>query len=833
MREFTESELAMISKLNLASSRTLDLDEVLEIATKYMAKYMNAQICTIRLVEGNYLSVGVATGYKDEFSRQHKIKIDQRLERIVYDREPLIIPNLDIDAGIPASRSRRMRGERLSLSPQEEMKAYLGLPLVAHGIGIGILSVYKDNVYNWASEEIDFALALSSQAAIAIHHACLYREVKEKAERLKVTQNITKSLNSASSRDEVFRTIATQANNIVENDRISLALFDPKFRVFDLRVVVVRRGITTLTEGVKIPASDTDMETVLNSRQSRVWDNLSECTKPIFARLFLEGIRSYVSVPIVADRDCMGTLNVGSREIANFTSNHVEILQDMADHIAIAIKKAQLYEKIKESEEYVSKIIQTTPNAILATDVEGKLTEFNKAAEKIFGYTRVEVLSTPILNLFPESEKENVHQILDRLLMGEIQRDVETNVINKPGHLIPISASFSAIRNGKGKVIGTVGIVTDLSEQKRLQESAIYNEKLKTLGELSAGICHDMNNQLFSIIAPARMLLEQITDEKHRQALQLIKRASSDCAEMIRKVQAFSKESDDIPFYRVDMSEVVTEALNLTRSKWESEAYAEGVKLDVTVDMKPVPPISGNDTELRSVISNLILNAIDAMPEGGHLNIRLENDDEQVEVFVEDTGVGMTDEVRNRIFDPFFTTKGKAGTGLGLSEALKIVNRHNSRIKVDSQVGVGSRFRVSLPIDWNAKKAEEEEVKQAPPTSILVVDDDEDVCDQLVNWLREAGHKVTKCIKAHQAIEAFQQKQHRIVFTDLSMPEVSGWEMAKEVKRISPNSKVVLVTGWGERVDQHKVHEAKIDFVISKPPRDYQVLNAVAKLTQG
>jgi len=114
-----------------------------------------------------------------------------------------------------------------------------------------------------------------------------------------------------------------------------------------------------------------------------------------------------------------------------------------------------------------------------------------------------------------------------------------------------------------------------------------------------------------------------------------------------------------------------------------------------------------------------------------------------------------------------------------------------------------------------------------------VVDDDEDVCDQLVNWLREAGHTVAKFTKAHQAIEAFQKEPHRLVFTDLSMPEVSGWEMAKEVKRISPNSKVVLVTGWGERVDQHKVNESKIDFVISKPPHDYQVLNAVAKLTQG
>jgi len=701
MREFTESELAMISKLNLAISRTLDLDEVLKIATEYMAKYMNAQMCTIRLVEENYLSVGVAIGHEDEFSRQHKIKIDQRLERIIYAREPLIIPNLDINAGIPASRRRRMR--------REEMKAYLGLPLVAHDIGIGILNVYKDNVYNWASEEIDFAMALSSQAAIAIHHARLYREVKEKAERLKVTQNITKSLNSASSLDEVFRAIATQASRIVENDRISLALFDPKFRVFDLRVVAVRRGITALTEGTKIPATDTDMETILASRQPRVWDNLSECTKPIFAKLFLEGIRSYVSVPIIADGDCMGTLNVGSREIANFTRNHLEILQDMADHIAIAIKKTQLYEKIKESEEYVSKIIQTTPNAILATDVEGKLTEFNKAAEKIFGYTRAEVLSTPILNLFTESERENIHQILNRLLMGETQKDVETNAINKLGHFIPVSSSFSAIRDGRGKVIGTVGIATDLSEQKHLQERAIYSEKLKTLGELSAGMCHDMNNQLFSIIAPARMLLEQITDEKHRQALQLIERAASDYAEMIRKVQTFSKASDDVPFYRVDMSEIVTEALNFTRSKWESEAYAEGVKLDVTVDMKPVPPVNGNDTELRAVISNLILNAVDAMPEGGHLNIRLENDDEQVEVFVEDTGVGMTDEVISQIFDPFFTTKGKAGTGLGLSEAFKILDRHNGEITVDSRVGVGSRLRVSLPIDWNAKKAEEEE----------------------------------------------------------------------------------------------------------------------------
>ena len=826
MKEFTESELAMISKLNLAISRTLDLDEVLDITVQYTAKYINAQVCTVRLVKENYLSIGASVGHKDEFSRQHKIKIDQRLERIIRDRQPLVIPNLDIDVELPSSRLRRMRWEG--------MKAYLGLPLVAHGTGIGILSIYKDNVYNWSSEELDFALELANQAAIAIDHARLYREVGEKAEWLKVTQNIVKTLNSASSLDEVFHAIATQASRIVENDRISLALFDPKYRVFDLQVVAVRRGITNLTEGVQIPATDTDMEEVLISRQPRIWDNLSECTKPIFARLFLEGIRSYVSVPITADGDCMGTLNVGSVQVANFTRNHVEILQDMADHIAIAIKKAQLYERIKESEEYVLKIIQTTPNPILATDIEGKLTEFNKAAEKIFGYTRDEVLSLPtIFELFPESEKGNIQQILDRLLRGEVQKDVETSFISKPGHPIPVVASFSAIRDGKGKVIGTVGILTDLSEQRQLQERIIYSEKLKTLGELSAGICHDMNNQLFSIIVPAQTLLGQITDEEHRQALQLIERAASDCAEMIKKVQAFSRKSADVPFYRVDMSEIVTEALNFTRSKWESEAYAAGIELNVTVEMKSVPPVSGNEAELRAVIANLILNAIEAMPEGGNLNIRLEHDSEQVEVFVEDTGAGMPEEVQKQLFNPFFTTKGKAGTGLGLSEAYKIVERHSGEITFESQVGEGSRFRVSLPLDWNAQEPEKEEVRQTSPTHILVVDDNEYVCDQLVNWLREAGHTVTKCITASNAIKEFQEEKHRIVFTNLSMPEMSGWDMAKEVKHISPNSKVVLVTGWGERVDQHKVHEAKIDFVISKPPHDYQVLNAVAKMMEG
>jgi len=786
---------------------------------------MDAQVCTVRLVEENYLSIGASIGYEDEFSRRHKIKIDQRLESIIHDQKPLAITNLDIDEELPTSRRRGMRWEG--------MQAYLGLPLVAHGTGIGILSIYKDNLYNWSSGEIDFAMELANQAAIAIDHARLYKEVGEKAEWLKVTQNIVKTLNSASSLDEVFRAIATQASRIVENDRISLALFDPKYQVFDLRVVAVRKGITNLAEGTQIPANDTDIERVLISREPHTWDNLSECTKPTFAKLFLEGIRSYVSVPITADGDCMGALNVGSVQVANYTRNHVEILQDMADHIAIAIKKAQLYEKIKESEEYVSKIIQTTPNAIVATDVECQLTEFNKAAEEIFGYTRDEVLETPIYELFPEGEKDNIRQILDRILRGETQKDVETSFISKPGHLIPVFSSFSAIRDSKGKVIGTVGIITDLSEQKRLQERVIYNEKLKTLGELSAGICHDINNQLFSIIVPAKTLLDQTTDENYRQALQLIERAASSCAEMVRKVQAFSKKSDQIPFYKVDMSEVVREALNFTRSKWESEAYAEGINLDVTVDMKSVPPVNGNDTELRSVISNLIFNGIEAMPEGGHLNIRLEDDGEQVEVFVEDTGVGMTDEVKSQIFNPFFTTKGKAGTGLGLSETFKILDRHNGEITFESQVGVGSKFQVSLPINRDAKEPKKEETKQSSPTSILVVDDNEYACDQLVNWLREAGHTVTKYVTASQAIEAFQKEKHKIVFTNLSMPEMSGWEMAKEVKRISPNSKVVLVTGWGERVDQHKVHKAKIDSVISKPPHDYQVLNAVAKLMDG
>jgi signal transduction histidine kinase len=366
------------------------------------------------------------------------------------------------------------------------------------------------------------------------------------------------------------------------------------------------------------------------------------------------------------------------------------------------------------------------------------------------------------------------------------------------------------------------------------QDGLMRAEKLRALGEMASGVAHDFNNLLAAISGRTQLLLGRITDPVQMRWLLAIKRAADDGAQTVRRLQEFTRIRRDHPFVAVDLNEVICGALEVTETRWRNEAQSRGIAIDVETNLAPLPPIFGDPVELREVLTNLILNAVDAMPEGGRLCLTSCADDTEVEARIDDTGVGMTEEVRAKLFDPFFTTKGPKGTGLGLSITFGIVSRHGGRVVVESELGRGSSFRLRFPKRAAMEDADVAAPEPAPtslrPLRCLIVDDEEEVADTLAELLEAKGHQPAVVTKSTDAVRRVTAERFDIVFSDLAMPDMSGWQLARAVKTACPGLPVVLITGFGVEVSSQQVRANDVDGVLAKPVDIDKLLALAARL---
>ena len=355
-------------------------------------------------------------------------------------------------------------------------------------------------------------------------------------------------------------------------------------------------------------------------------------------------------------------------------------------------------------------------------------------------------------------------------------------------------------------------------ELRAAQTQLVQSAKLNALGEMAGGVAHDFNNILAAILGRTQLLLQTFPDEELRRQLAVIEQAALDGAQTVRRVQEFTRVRQDERFETIDINQVLLDVLELTRPVWEAGTKRRGVTIDVHLELSASHSAAGNASELREVFTNLLLNAVDALPSGGELWVTTENGHDVVRVMVRDSGVGMDADTRAKIFDPFFTTKDLKGTGLGLSVAYGIVARHRGTIRVDSEPGIGTLFTLEFPVG---------QVEPAPPAEdpgsplpnlrVLVVDDEAAVLEVLGDMLGIMGMQVTRALGGPAGVAELERESFDVVFTDLGMPEVNGWDLALTAKSRRPETAVVLVTGWGFQLEEDAATSRGVDQVMAKP----------------
>lgn len=358
----------------------------------------------------------------------------------------------------------------------------------------------------------------------------------------------------------------------------------------------------------------------------------------------------------------------------------------------------------------------------------------------------------------------------------------------------------------------------NVSKIREMENKFAQAKKLAAIGQVSSGVAHDFNNVLTGVLGRIQILKKQVTDSELLKHLEVMEKAARDGAQTVRRIQDFTRAKREVTFAPVDLKHRIEEVIELTRPKYQQDPPKKGTIIEIVLDLEDGLYIMGNPSDLDNAFTNVIFNAVDAMPEGGVLSIRTRAEGHRAVVKFKDTGIGMTEEIKEKIFDPFFTTKDTKGTGLGMSEVYGVVKRHEGRIGVESEIGRGTQVTLSFPVaEEKPEEAVPEEIREFTSSRILVIDDEEYVLDVIKDVLTDSGHHVTGFTSAQDGITHFRERHQDIVITDLRMPQMSGQEVARRIKRIDEKTPVILLSGWAVNLEEEKDLEKVVDFAITKP----------------
>ena len=362
-------------------------------------------------------------------------------------------------------------------------------------------------------------------------------------------------------------------------------------------------------------------------------------------------------------------------------------------------------------------------------------------------------------------------------------------------------------------------------ELKITQQKIVQQERLSALGQMASGVAHDFNNALTPILGFSELLL---TSPQHlenqdtvKRYVQMINTAAGDAATVVRNMREFYRESDETEvFDPLSLNDLVGQVISLTQPKWKDEAQSKGIGIILKTDLAEVPKVSGKESEFREVLTNLVFNSVDAMPDGGTIRFSTRLDNNYVSIQISDTGSGMTDEVRQQCFDPFFTTKGTQGTGMGLAMTFGIVKRLNGTIDIQSELGKGTTFTIRLPVyveDVGMETEAAPVLETKTQLRILVIDDEPMVRELVTEYVTADGHVVESATNGREGLEKFHAGVFDFVITDRAMPEMNGDEVARAIKRATPSMPVVMLTGLGDLINADGSLPQDVNRVLSKP----------------
>jgi PAS domain S-box-containing protein len=474
----------------------------------------------------------------------------------------------------------------------------------------------------------------------------------------------------------------------------------------------------------------------------------------------------------------------------------------------------------------------SAPQGSCLLDSEGKVLQINKTLEKLHGPNVSELKGRSPAVIFQDSSI--FLKLFQKMQTSDQEELADVSLINGEGKPYLADVYLVRLPETHGGVAGFLLVVNDVTKKKAFAEKILQTEKLVAMGTMAGGVAHDFNNLLMAVLGHIQLLLLDITDDELRRRLQQIERAVHDASHTVRRLQKFT-EHDREPrgaVSAVDVKEALQDVIELTRPRWKNgmEKFGHTIKIDGELEENCVAAIHASD--LREILTNLVLNAVEAMPDGGKITLRCRSLKESIVLEVADTGIGMSKDVAGKIFDPYYTTKGIGNSGLGLSVSWSLVLRAGGDIQVKSRPGRGTVFSITLPrgVTSNSPSSASKTSGEGRSYHVLVVDDEEEILGILRDMIQLKGHRVTALNDGKKALELLGEQEFDLILTDLGMPDISGWEIARQAKARNAEVPVILITGWGAQYEDEDLTERGVDLVLSKPFSWDRLLEAMAKM---
>ncbi|NTU81124.1 MAG: response regulator [Chloroflexales bacterium] len=632
----------------------------------------------------------------------------------------------------------------------------------------------------------------------------LTTSLQQRLQELTVLSRIGKSVTGLMDQEQLLARIVEAGVYITQAEEGFLLLHDPEQNELYLRAA--KNVGEQRAQSLRIPVDDTLAGQVLRTGKPIRLDQVRTGTALKVKTDFL--VRAILQVPLTVGNQVIGVLAVDNRQSdRTFSENDQYLLATLADYAAIAIENARLYGQIKLSEQRYRDLFANAYDLIFMLDRDLRITSINKVGSQLTGYPIEELTGHPLWALCSPESWKSAEPVLRELLQGNSVQPFELELVRHDQELIFLEVSAQVMLNGIG-VKGIHCIARNLTDRRRLEQQLIQSEKLSAIGQLVAGVAHELNNPLTSVSGYAQLLLrdQRLAEETHQDIEQIHAQAER-AAKIVQNLLIFAREHK--PERRmVTLNEVLRSALAL--QSYQLKVDNISVSLELAPDL---PATTADPHQLQQVFLNLITNARHAMVEkGGRGTLTLRTSvgaapDSTSAICVEigDTGVGIPEWNLQKIFNPFFTTKPVGqGTGLGLSICFGIIKEHDGQIWAESQLGAGTHVYVALPI--RVQDSPEAELP-APPRdpadepepsfNVLVVDDEEPVVRLMARLLRDLGHRSTVVTSGEAALEILGHEAFDVILSDVKMPGLNGFAFASAIRERDPDlaDRVIFITG--------------------------------------
>jgi two-component system NtrC family sensor kinase len=685
--------------------------------------------------------------------------------------------------------------------------------LQAEGIRIPVVMVTAEGDEDTAVQAFKLGVAdylIKREGYLAklpstIENVLAQRRLADEKDGLTVLNDLAKSLTTIKDLDEVLRRVVSAARELIKVEASVLWLFEA-----GVLWPVAWEGIEDrAAEPLRFTLTQNFAERLARERKVSVRHLLAQAGGPHPTAIF--GTSGHaLAVSFVGPEGLVAILAVGSARPREFTAVEERLLLALADHAAVAVENARLYRRLRqelEARERLTAILDVTTDLVAIADLSGRLLYLNGAGQSLLGLTAEESLGLPIAGLVPERLRPVVQdEILPTLLRDGLWTG-EAVLLARDRREVPVSVVAVAHRAADGAVEFLSAIVRDMTERKRTeaelrrQREALYQtEKLTTMGTVLAGVAHELNNPLTAVTGYANLLRQDLAGTPSATRAENIAHAADRCASIVRNFLALARK---YPPERqpVRLNDIARDAAELLAYHLRVDGIE--VKLDLE---EGLPVLWADPHQLHQVVVNLITNARDELrkaqpPRRLTLRTRADNARGRVAVDVEDTGPGISEEIRDRIFEPFFTTKPVGqGTGLGLSLCHGIIEGHGGTVSLVSEPGAGAIFRVELPVVAPPAATGKNAPETTPAVTgkrILVVDDERLVLQLLGEMLGADHHTVDTVSDGTQALEVLRETSYDLILSDVRMPYLDGPGLYRALERRLPDlcRRFVLMTG--------------------------------------